>query len=422
MKICVVGLGYVGLPLALSLARHYPLVGFDINSARVNDLKAGVDSLGELSSSELKTNARFTSDPSEIRGCGFIIIAVPTPITKSRKPDLTILEDACRVVGANLGRGAIIVIESTVYPGVTEEVCAPIIEEASGMKCGKDFKVGYSPERINPGDTEHTVENVVKVVSGMDEETLDAVAAVYSSVVRAGVHRASSIKTAEAAKAIENIQRDLNIALMNELSLIFERLGLDTREVIEAAGTKWNFHKYYPGLIGGHCIPVDPYYLTFKAEEMGYNPRVILAGRDINEYMSRHVCDLVVKSLNAVQKVPARSRVLILGLSFKENVSDTRNSKAKDLIAHLKGYDIEVLGHDPRLSDEAVRMFGTEKVNPDLVEGVDAVIVFSPHDEFRDLSLRRLKEICNERPVMIDLKAFYDAKEAGELGFLYRRL
>src|SRR3989338_2656355 len=330
-KIAVVGLGYVGLPLALALSNHFEVIGFDINKEKINSLNKGIDPTRENDLS-LKANIRFVSDETELKKANFIIVAVPTPVTEAKHPNLTYLEKSSELVGRNLQRGAIVVYESTVYPVVTEEICLPILEKTSGLKLIDDFKIGYSPERINPGDKEHTIDKVIKIISGIDKESLEEISKVYSKVTRAGIHKAKNIKTAEAAKVIENIQRDLNIALMNELSIIFDKIGIKTKDVLAAASTKWNFHKYHPGLVGGHCIGVDPYYLTHKAQQLGYEPKVILAGRGINDSMARTVAKQVIGALAE----PTQSRVLVLGLTFKENVNDYRNSKAKDVIDELR--------------------------------------------------------------------------------------
>ena len=346
---------------------------------------------------------------------------MPTPITKTKKPDLTYLESASELVGKNLSSGSTIVYESTVYPGVTEEFCTPILEEKSGLKCGTDFKVGYSPERVNPGDHEHTIDKIVKIVSGSDKESLEIINSVYSKITQ--THKAPSIKVAEAAKVIENIQRDLNIALMNEFSLIFRKLGIETTEVLEAAGTKWNFHKYQPGLVGGHCIGVDPYYLTYKAEELGYHPEVILAGRRINDSMHKHIAQLLIKGLNNVGKVLKDSRILIMGLTFKENVKDLRNSRVKNLIEELKSYGMNIIGCDPLLTNEEVeRTFGIKNNKFDEINNsLDAVILAVRHDQFKKINLDDLKQKM-DKPVLVDVKNFFNREEAAEKRFVYKSL
>lgn len=411
-KICVVGLGYVGLPLACLLSKQYEVAGFDVDQKKIEDLKNGIDVTGEVENlSDCKIE--YSTDPAIIKQANFIIVAVPTPIDEAKKPDLTLIKTASETVGQNLAPDSIVVYESTVFPGCTEEVCQPILEKISGLKLGKDFKLGYSPERVNPGDKEHTIDKVVKIVAGSDAETLEKIAEVYGSITK--VHKASSIKVAEAAKVIENVQRDLNIALMNELALIFDKLEIDTKEVIEAAGTKWNFQKYYPGLVGGHCIGVDPYYLTYKAKELGYEPRIILRGRDVNESMVGFVAG----------KLKDSKKILILGLTFKENVPDIRNSKAKELSGRLKQQGSNVFGFDPILDDGNISEFGVEDVKSWPPQGkFDAIVVFSPHDEFKQptYSLEKLKEICNNSPVIFDIKGFYNKAEAEELGFKYLTL
>lgn len=420
-KICIIGLGYVGLPLAAAFDKEFYVVGFDVNEKKIQGLKNGIDITGELSKEEvLSSNINFTTDPSKIKECNFIVIAVPTPITEDHIPDLSYLKSASELVGKNLNKDSIVVFESTVFPGATEEVCLPIIEKESGLKPGIDFKIGYSPERINPGDKEHTVTKILKIISGMDKETTDKIAEVYGKIIRAGIYKAPDIKTAEAAKVIENIQRDLNIALVNELSLIFDKMNIDTREVIEAAGTKWNFHKYYPGLVGGHCIGVDPYYLTYKAKHLDYNPRVILAGRGINEFMSKHLNNLVLKALMKQKKHIVGAKILVMGLTFKENAPDIRNSKIKDVIKYLKSYSIEVKGYDPLISEQDIDSFGIQPYQKGDI--YDAIIVFSPHNIFKEWTLDKLKEITTENPILIDVKAFYNKEEAKEKGFYYKRL
>ncbi len=418
-KICIVGLGYVGLPLAVAFSRKSRVVGFDIKKDRVDELKRGVDSTLEITSKDLRrANILFTDDPVEIKTCDFIIVAVPTPITTSNRPNLKPIESASEIVGKNLKKGSIIVYESTVYPGVTEELCVPILEKNSGMKCGVDFKVGYSPERINPGDKSHTVDKIIKVVSGMDKQSTDDIAKAYGQIIKAGVFKARNIKTAEAAKVIENIQRDLNIALMNELSIIFEKMGINTYDVLKAASTKWNFHKYSPGLVGGHCIGVDPYYLTYKAQMLGYIPQIILAGRKMNDEMHKQVVFLALKGLSAFGK--SKAKVLILGLSFKENVKDIRNSRAKQLISELKEFHMSVFGHDPLLDNKTVEEeFGIKNFKIGELKDIDLVIVFSPHSVFESLSFDKIKRFMSKNPIMIDIKKFYDEKKAREAGFLY---
>ncbi|HUK82561.1 MAG TPA: nucleotide sugar dehydrogenase [Verrucomicrobiae bacterium] len=419
--VAVVGLGYVGLPLAAVFAKHVKVVGFDINTKRVEELQQGIDCTGETLGGDLKSpNISFTQDPKALRACRYIVVAVPTPVDRANVPDLEPIVSAARIVGENLSKGAIVIFESTVYPGVTEKVCLPILEEKSGLKLG-DFKIGYSPERINPGDHEHSVDKIAKIVSGCDAETLEEVAALYSLVAKS-VYRAPNIATAEAAKVIENIQRDLNIALMNELSLIFARLGLNTDEVLAAAGTKWNFHNYHPGLVGGHCIGVDPYYLTYRAQELGYHPQVILAGRQINDSMPIRVGEMVIRALSHAGKPIKGAVVLIMGLTFKENVPDFRNSKIHDTITYLQDFGVRLIGCEPLLGADIVRKsFGIENAEFDKVTACDCVVIANKHSAFRDLTLDQLKAKMNP-PVLIDLKNLFDRRSAQAAGFHYQSL
>jgi UDP-N-acetyl-D-galactosamine dehydrogenase len=418
----VVGLGYVGLPVAVHFARVLPTIGFDIKKERIEALQRGVDETGETSAKELRNpRLKLTSDPTQLRKCEFIIVAVPTPIDRAKNPDLDPLRSASTIVGQNISRGTTVIYESTVYPGVTEEFCLPILEKESGMKLG-DFKIGYSPERINPGDKTHTIDKVIKIVAGCDESTGERVAALYSRIAGAGIHRAPNIKTAEAAKVIENIQRDLNIALMNELSMIFARLGIRTRDVLEAAGTKWNFQKFHPGLVGGHCIGVDPYYLTYRALELGFHPTVILAGRAINDAMGKYVGEMVVKALNHWSKVLKGSRVLIMGLTFKEDVPDIRNSRVQDTIEYLRQFEVEVIGCDPLLSNDVVKKeFGVENVRLDQVRWVDCVVVANKHRMFHSVTLDQLKQLMPQ-PILVDIKHLFSEEEAVRKGFHYLSL
>lgn len=408
-SIAVVGLGYVGLPIAVAFGKIAPVVGFDINKKKIEELQKGLDRTGEVSKNDLAAaHIRYTSEPTDLKTATFIIVAVPTPINDALQPDLTALQKSSELIGRNLSPGAIVVYESTVYPGATEEVCLPILEKTSGMKAGVDFKLGYSPERINPGDKEHTLEKIIKVVSAQDAESLDIVADTYALVVKAGIHRASSIKVAEAAKVIENTQRDLNIALMNELALIFHRLGIDTRSVLDAAGTKWNFLKFSPGLVGGHCIGVDPYYLTSKAESVGYHPQVILSGRRINNGMGKFVAEHTMKLLSHLSRPANALRVGVLGLTFKENVPDLRNSKVPDIISELREYGIEVLVHDPIAEgEEAVAEYGIHLVEWNKMKDLDGLIVAVAHKTFSDMSVSDLlKTLRDEKHgVVIDVKS-----------------
>jgi UDP-N-acetyl-D-galactosamine dehydrogenase len=404
-RICVVGLGYVGLPLAVEFARRHRVIGFDIDQAKIQELQSGHDRMREVEADELASiHIDYTTDPARIGEAEFVIVCVPTPIDRHNNPDLQLVESASRVVGVHMSRGCVVVFESTVYPGVTEELCLPILEAESHLKCPADFSIGYSPERVNPGDKAHKIPQIIKIVSGWDAPTTDRVEALYASIITAGVHRAPNIRTAEAAKVIENVQRDLNIALVNELAMIFERMGIKTHDVVEAAGTKWNFHKYTPGLVGGHCIGVDPYYLTHKAQELGYHPEIILAGRRLNDNMHRYVVARLVKALNRAGIASSKATILVLGLTFKENCSDDRNSRARQLIDELKEFGCRILACDPWLHDERVRSgFGVEPVGLEKVRslleagGVQGVIVAAPHQEFFPLPLERA-------PVVIDIK------------------
>ena len=406
--VCIVGLGYVGLPLAKAFSEYFKVIGYDVNEKKVKELN------------DNEENIDFTSDPFLIKQADFVIIAVPTPVTKSKEPDLSFVKSAAETVGKNLKKGCVVVLESTVYPGVTEEVVKQILEEESGLRCGDAFKIAYSPERINPGDEEHFLDKITKVIAGMDEETTEIVAELYKKVT-SSIFEAKDIKTAEAAKVIENVQRDLNIALMNELSLIFDKMGLDTRAVLEAAGTKWNFHKYEPGLVGGHCIPVDPYYLVYKAKELGYHPQVILAGRAINDYMPRHVALMTVKALNDVGKVIKNSKVLIMGLTYKENVPDTRESPVREMVKELEEFGVKIFGYDPLLRKEDIAEFGVEALDG-LSVNVDAVIIAVAHDEFKKIDLEDIKKFMNDKPVLIDVRGMFDVKNVERGGFCYRRL
>lgn len=389
--VCVVGLGYVGQPLAEAFSSHLKTIGFDIVAEKVSRINGSND--GKL---------LCTSDPASMKQADFVLICVPTPVTKQKEPDLSPVRSAAEVVGKNLKKGAIVVLESTVYPGVTEEMVVPILEKESGMKCGLDFKVGYSPERVNPGDEAHSIDKITKIVSGMDEESTRHLAELYGLITHVFV--AKDIKTAEAAKVIENIQRDINIALMNELSLIFYKIGLNTQDVLEAAGTKWNFHKYTPGLVGGHCIPVDPYYLVYKARELGYHPQVILAGRAVNDYMPKHVAELAIKGLNDAGKVIKGSKVLIMGLTYKENVPDTRESPAREMVKALKEYKVDVYGYDPLLSKKEIEGFGVKAVEG--LNGIkaDCIILAVPHEQFKTSDFRDLEKVMKDCPAIVDVK------------------
>lgn len=427
-KISLVGLGYVGMPIAVAFSKKVKVVGFDLNAKKIELYKNGVDPTNEVGNEAIKAcTVDFTADESKLKEAKFHIVAVPTPVNDDHTPDLTPVEGASEIVGRNLTKGAIVVYESTVYPGVTEDVCVPILERESGLKCGVDFKVGYSPERINPGDKVHRLETITKIVSGMDEETLDEVAKVYELVVEAGVHRAESIKVAEAAKVIENSQRDINIAFMNELSIIFNKMGIDTQSVLKAAGTKWNFLKFYPGLVGGHCIGVDPYYLTYKAEEMGYHSQIILSGRRINDDMGKYVAESTVKNLIKADVSIKNAKVAILGFTFKENCPDTRNTKIVDIYNELKEYGITAQIADPAAdADEAKRLYGIRFVDMASIKDCDAVILAVAHEQFKDLSAadfdKMFKAGDNSQKVLVDIKGLLDRKAYEAAGYNYWRL
>jgi UDP-N-acetyl-D-glucosamine/UDP-N-acetyl-D-galactosamine dehydrogenase len=447
-KIALIGLGYVGMPIAVAFARKAEVIGFDVNNEKISLYKNGIDPTKEVGNEVIKkTTVDFTSDETRLKEAKFHIVAVPTPVKVDRTPDLTPVESASRTLGRNLTRGSIVVFESTVYPGVTEDICVPILEKESGLKCGIDFKVGYSPERINPGDHEHRLETIIKVVSGMDQDTLEIIAKVYELVVDVGVYKAESIKVAEAAKVIENAQRDINIAFMNELSIIFNKMGVDTKAVLEAAGTKWNFLRFYPGLVGGHCIGVDPYYLTYKAEQMGYHSQIILSGRKINDDMGKYVAESTVKQMIKANKQINGSKVVIFGVTFKENTPDVRNTKVVDVIKELQEYGIQVLVVDPVADKEDLLYeYGISLYELNEIKDIDAVIFAVNHNEFQDIKLADLKkmyestqfidiEIMNEiavthdsefnldnNCVLIDIKGIFNRNQAEEMGFSYWRL
>ena len=424
-KIAVVGLGYVGLPVAVAFGRTHPVVGFDIKAARIAELRAGRDSTEEVTPEDLAAaDIRFSDQVEDLRTCDFFIVAVPTPVDSGNKPDLSPLVGASRSVGKALKKGDIVVYESTVYPGATEEDCIPVLERESGLRFGTDFTVGYSPERINPGDREHTFTKIKKIVSGSDARTLDVVAQVYGSVVTAGVHRASSLKVAEAAKVIENTQRDLNIALMNELAVVFKRMGIDTMEVLDAAGSKWNFMPFKPGLVGGHCIGVDPYYLTHKAEKLGYIPQVILAGRRINDNMGRYVARAMVKQMLVNKLDVARSRVGVLGFTFKENCPDVRNSKVVDIVKELQSYGLEVVVADPHAeAHEVEEEYGLKLGSIDADHPVDGLVVAVSHREYKALTAAQLRTMVRgDKPVLMDVKSIYQRDALEAAGFTVWRL
>jgi len=402
----IVGLGYVGWPLLKEFEKHVRVIGFDVNHEKIRSLSSQVIS------------AELTTDPCRLHEVSVVIIAVPTPINESKQPDLSSVVSACELVGRNLQRNSIVVLESTVYPGVTEEVVGPILEKYSGMQLGSDFFIGYSPERVNPGDSEHTIDKITKIVSGMNSAVTERLANLYGLITM--VYKAQDIKTAEAAKVIENVQRDLNIALTNELSLIFQRMGIDTKAVLDAASTKWNFIRFTPGLVGGHCIPVDPYYLVYKAQEIGYHPQVILAGRSVNDSMPKHVADLTIKALNNAGKVIKGSKVLIMGLTFKENVDDTRETPVRHIIQELQAFQCQVYGYDPMLSTDAIESFGIPAVDSFDAESVDCVIITVVHDAFKQIPLDMLKNSMNDHPILIDVRGFF--RDAENYGFSYYTL
>ena len=425
-SLSLVGLGYVGMPIAVEFAkRGVKVIGFDLNEAKIETYKSGIDPTNEVGDDVIKnTTIEFTANEEDLKRAKFHIVAVPTPVNSDHTPDLTPIEGASKILGRNLIKGSIVVFESTVYPGVTEEICAPILEHESGLKCGVDFKIGYSPERINPGDKIHRLSTIKKIVSGMDKDTLDTVAKVYQIVVDAGVYRAESIKVAEAAKVIENSQRDINIAFMNELSIIFNKMGIDTKSVLEAAGTKWNFLKFYPGLVGGHCIGVDPYYLTYKAEELGYHSQIILSGRRINDDMGKYVAENVVKNLIAADKSVKYAKVAILGFTFKENCPDTRNTKIIDIVKELNEYGIYPMITDPTADAvEAKRLYNVDFVTMDSIIDMDDVVLAEAHTEFASLSISQIDHFFGEgKKVLLDLKGMLDRKEFESAGYSYWRL
>ena len=426
-SLALVGLGYVGMPIAVAFSKKINVIGFDLNAKKIELYKNGIDPTKEVGDAEIaKCAVDFTSDPARLKETKFIIVAVPTPVNDDHTPDLSPVEGASRLVGQNLTKGSIVVFESTVYPGVTEDICVPILEKESGLKCGIDFKVGYSPERINPGDKVHRLETITKIVSGMDEETLDTVAKVYELVVDAGVYRAESIKVAEAAKVIENSQRDINIAFMNELSIIFNKMGIDTKAVLAAAGTKWNFLKFFPGLVGGHCIGVDPYYLTYKAEQLGYHSQIILAGRRINDDMGKYVAESLVKNLIKANIPVRNAKVAIMGFTFKENCPDTRNTKIIDIYNELNEYGIVPMVVDPVAdAEEAKALYKIEFDSMDDIKDMDAIIVAVSHEEFLKYGKADFDKMFNpnnDKKVFLDIKGLYDRKTYETEDYSYWRL
>ena len=427
-KLALVGLGYVGMPIAVEFAKHVKVIGFDINEKRVNEYKSGVDATNEVGEAIRRTTVDFTSDPTRLREAKFIIVAVPTPVNPDTTPDLRPVKSASRTVGQNLTPGTIVVFESTVYPGVTEDICVPIIEEESGLKCGVDWKIGYSPERINPGDRVHTLTNIRKVVSGMDEESVREIKKVYDIVIKAGTFPVSNIKTAEAVKVVENSQRDINIAFMNEVAIICDKLKIDTAEVLDGMNTKWNALGFRPGLVGGHCIGVDPYYLTNAAEKLGYHSQIILNGRKVNDSMGAFVADAAIKEMIEAGMAPKKATVVILGVTFKENCPDTRNSKVADVIRRLQEYDIEPVVTDPWADPEVAKAaYGVTLTPWEELPKADCVIVAVGHSAFRSLSMMRLKELFKDQlpdgeKVLIDVKSLYRMDELKASGMRFWRL
>lgn len=428
-KLAVVGLGYVGMPLAVEFAKHVQVIGYDLNENRIHQYKEGFDPTNEVGSEGIKkTTVEFTADDNRLREAKFMVVAVPTPVNTDNTPDLRPVEGASEIVGRNITPGTIVVYESTVYPGVTEDICIPIIERVSGLKCGTDFKVGYSPERINPGDRVHTLTNIQKIVSGMDEESAAEIKKVYDIIIKAGTFLVSDIKTAEAVKVVENSQRDINIAFMNEVAIICDKLGIDTIEVLAGMDTKWNALGFKPGLVGGHCIGVDPYYLTNIAEKMGYHSQIILNGRKVNDSMGAYVADAAIKQMIEAGKAPKKAKVVILGITFKENCPDTRNSKVSDIINHLKEFDIEPVVTDPWADSEVAKSdYGVDLVPFESIKDADCVIVAVGHSEFRSMSMMQVKALFNEElkddeKVLIDVKSIYRMDELKASGMKFWRL
>lgn len=428
-KISLVGLGYVGMPIAVAFAKKgVDVIGFDLNKEKIKLYKSGIDPTKEVGDSVInETTVDFTSDESRLKEAKFHIVAVPTPVNLDHTPDLKPVIGASEIVGRNLTKGSIVVYESTVYPGVTEDVCIPILEKQSGLKCGIDFKVGYSPERINPGDKVHRLENIHKIVSGMDEESLEEIKKVYDIVIEVGTYPVSSIKTAEAIKVVENSQRDINIAFMNELAMVFDKMGIDTNEVVDGMNTKWNALGFRPGLVGGHCIGVDPYYFTYEAEKLGYHSQIIINGRIVNDSMGKFVADAAIKQMISAGKAPKKSKVVILGLTFKENCPDTRNSKVNDIIKRLKEYEINPVVVDPWANEkDSQHEYGVTLTRLEEVKDADCIIIAVAHNEFKELTLEQIKKMYkqsdNSEKVLIDVKGIYDVKELKDSGMKYWRL
>lgn len=427
-KIAIIGLGYVGMPIAVAFARKVRVIGFDLNCKKIDLYKSGVDPTNEVGDEIKATTVEFTSDEKALQSAKFFIVAVPTPINQDKTPNLEPVESASEIIGRNLMKDSIVVYESTVYPGVTEDVCIPILEKESGLKCGIDFKVGYSPERINPGDKDHRVENIRKIVSGMDEQSLQEIKKVYDLVIEAGTYPVSSIKTAEAIKVVENSQRDINIAFMNELAIVFDRIGIDTNEVVDGMNTKWNALRFRAGLVGGHCIGVDPYYFTYEAEKLGYHSQIVLAGRKVNDSMGEFVADAAIKKMILSGKAVRDAKVVILGLTFKENCPDIRNSKVKDIINRLKEYGIKPIVVDPWANKiDAMSDYGIKLMLLSEVKEVDCIIIAVAHDEFKKFTLEEINklyssDIKNEEKILIDVKGIFNVKDVQKMGLTYWRL
>lgn len=427
-RISVLGMGYVGMPLAIAFAKKVNVIGFDLNEKKIELYKSGIDPTKEVGNEIISsTTVDFTSNEHKLKEATFHIVAVPTPINADKTPDLSPVEEASRIIGRNLTKGSIVVYESTVYPGVTEDFCIPILEEESKLKCGVDFKVGYSPERINPGDKVHTLEKIIKIVSGIDDDTLEEIAKVYELIINAGVYKASSIKVAEAAKVVENSQRDINIAFMNELAMVFDSMGIDTKEVIEAMNTKWNALKFYPGLVGGHCIGVDPYYFLYEAERLGYHSQIILAGRKINDGMGKFVADAIIKKLILANKVVKRSKVVILGITFKENCPDIRNSKVVDIVKSLQEYGIEPIVVDPHANiEETKHEYGINLVHLEDINNADCLVLAVSHDDYKEMKLKDFDKLfgdyANDEKIIVDVKSVLCKSEIEQEGYSYWRL
>ncbi|MDA1886858.1 nucleotide sugar dehydrogenase [Bacillus cereus group sp. BY105LC] len=427
-RVSVIGLGYVGMPLAVAFAKKVDVIGFDLSKSKIELYKKGIDPTDEVGNEVIKqTKVNFTADEAKLKEAKFHIVAVPTPINSDKTPDLSPVVGASTIIGRNLTKGSIVVYESTVYPGVTEDICIPILEKESGLECGVDFKVGYSPERINPGDKVHRLENIIKIVSGMDEKSLEEIAKIYELVIEAGVHRVSSIKVAEAAKVVENSQRDINIAFMNELAMVFDRMNIDTKEVVDAMNTKWNALKFYPGLVGGHCIGVDPYYFVYEAERLGYHSQIILSGRKINDGMGKFIADAIIKKLVLANKVVKQSKVVVLGFTFKENTPDTRNSKVVDIIKNLKEYGINPVVVDPVADTvEAKKEYNIDIIKIDEIKDADCLIFAVAHDAFMQMNWDEIDSLFsdanNKEKILIDVKSILNKSEIEERGYSYWRL